>query len=206
MKKKILITTLVMIIFILSWIAYQYVSILHIGEQAEPQPADVIIVLGAAVWPGGPSPALQARINHAVQLYNEGYAERLILSGGLGEHPPSEAEAMAVVAMARDIEEKALYLEKEARNTWENLQYSKKIMDRHEWEKAIIVTDVFHIKRALLIAGELEIEAYGAPAKNSALYRNSLFRFRYTTREVLALTAHYLLGPYYTSNPTTARF
>ncbi len=127
MKKNILITTLIMSILILSWVLYQYVSILHVGEQSKPQPADVIIVLGAAVWPGGPSPALQARVNHAVQLYDEGYADRLILSGGLGEHPPTEAEAMAVAAMDRDVAENALYLEKEARNTWENLQYSKKL-------------------------------------------------------------------------------
>ncbi len=192
LKNNIFAPLLAIIILLLCWVSYQYLSIQHLGESAEPQPADVIIVLGAAVWPQGPSPALQARIYYATQLYHEGYADKLILSGGLGENPPTEAEAMAVAATALDVRADALYLEKEARNTRENLAFSKDIMDENNWETAIIVTDVFHIKRALLIAEDLNLKAYGAPAKNSVLYRNRSLRIRYTVREVFALMGNYL--------------
>ncbi len=190
--KKIAVVLLILLVVLAGWFTYQYYSILQVGEQTEPQPADVIIVLGAAVWPQGPSPALQARIYYATQLYHEGYADKLILSGGLGENPPTEAEAMAVVATVLDVKADAMYLEKEARNTRENLAFSKEIMEENNWETAIIVTDVFHIKRALLIAEALGLEAYGAPAKNSVLYRNRSLRIRYTVREVLALISYYL--------------
>ncbi len=65
-------------------------------------------------------------------------------------------------------------------------------MDQNNWETAIIVTDVFHIKRVLLIAGDLGLAASGAPAKNSVLYRNRNLKIRYTMREVLALASYYL--------------
>lgn len=170
---------------------YQYYSILHVGEKAEPCQADVIIVLGAAVWPHGPSPALQARVDYATQLYHEGFADKMIMTGGMGQYPPTEAEAMAVVATALDVRADSIYLEKEARNTRENLKYSQEIMDENGWQTAIIVTDLFHVKRALLIAEELGLSACGAPARNSALYQNKIFKARYTLREVLALARHY---------------
>ena len=53
---------------------------------------DVIVVLGAAVWPGGqPSPALQRRVMHAVDLMQRGYAAYLLVTGGMGQYPPTEA-------------------------------------------------------------------------------------------------------------------
>ena len=174
----------------LAWGGFQYWSITKTGEEAAPRPADVIIVLGAAVWPEGPSPALQARLAHAVALYHEGYAGHLILSGGLGTHPPTEAEAMQVAALKMGVPKDVLHLEGRATNTVENLRFSREIMEKEGWQKAIIVTDSFHIKRALLIARDLGIEASGAPAKNSILYRNRDLRASYTRREVLALTRY----------------
>jgi len=178
---------------VLAWAGIQYWSISKIGEEAIPQPADVIIVLGAAVWPQGPSPALQARIDRAVELYNQGYADKIILSGGLGKNPPTEAEAMKVSMLRSGVETSAIHLEKEATNTIENIKYSKEIMEEYGWQSAIIVSDSFHMKRALLIAKNLGVDAYGAPAKNSVLYKNQQLRISYTLREVLALNRYYLL-------------
>ena len=63
--------------------------------QAAPRAYDVIVVLGAAVWPGGqPSPALQCRVLHAVDLLQRGYALHLLVTGGVGQYPPAEAEVM----------------------------------------------------------------------------------------------------------------
>ena len=173
------------------WCSYQYWSITTIGENTEPEKADVIIVLGAAVWPTGPSPALQARIEHGAQVYNEGLAGYFILSGGLGQYPPSEAVAMGHVLKLLGINPSVMFFEDEATNTIENLKLSKVIMEEKGFESAIIVTDFFHLKRALKIAKDLGIRAYGAPAKNSVLYRNKDLRLKYTIREVLAITQYY---------------
>jgi uncharacterized SAM-binding protein YcdF (DUF218 family) len=191
LKKTALLAALILIIG-LAWGSFQYWEITKTGEEASPEPADVIIVLGAAVWPHGPSPALQARLTHAVFLYREGYAENIILSGGLGTHPPTEAEAMQAVMLGMGVPGDALYLEKRSVNTLENLTFSREIMQSNGWQKAIIVSDPFHIKRALLVARDLGIDATGGAAKNSVLYRNRDLRVSHTLREVLALTRYYI--------------
>jgi vancomycin permeability regulator SanA len=69
------------------------------SQEDRARRADVIIVLGSAVYPGErPSPSLNARVQHAIALYRAGYATHLILCGGLGTYPPSEAEVMRRLA------------------------------------------------------------------------------------------------------------
>jgi uncharacterized SAM-binding protein YcdF (DUF218 family) len=183
----------ILILMGLFWGVYQYISITEIGDSSHPEEADVIIILGAGVWASGPSPALEARTNHAAQIYEEGYAKRLILSGGLGDHPPSEAEAMQNILLEMDLEREVLFLEDQAKNTEENIKYSKEIMKEQGWDTAVIVTDTFHVKRALLIAKDQDIKAYGAPAKNSVLYQNRSLRVSYTLREVAAITKYHIV-------------
>ncbi len=204
--RRAVIWTCIMMILGLTWVGFQYWSITKIGEETSPGPADVIIVLGAAVWPHGPSPALQARLTHAVQLYEAGYADRMILTGGLGNHPPTEAEAMQAAMLVLGVEREAMYLEEQATNTVENLKFSREIMQEQGWERAIIVSDFFHIKRALLIAGDLGIDAVGAPAKNSVLYQNRDLRVSNTLREVLALSSYYLLRLFFLRGHTPAGY
>ncbi len=191
MKKVFLIIISVGCLFI-GWGGYQYYSISQVGEYTEPQKADVIIVLGAAVWPMGPSPALQARIHHSATIHNEGLSNFFILTGGMGKYPPTEAEAMKESLIQLGVDEDILFLERKATNTRENIELSMEIMKQNQWETAIIVTDAFHLKRALLIAKENGLLAYGAPVKNSVLYSNKSLKFKYTLREVVAIAQHYL--------------
>lgn len=191
MKRKSLAVIIIILLLMFSWGSYQYFSISRVGGTTRPQQADVIIVLGAAVWAEGPSPALEARVKYAAHLYREGFADNLILTGGLGVHPPTEARVMKEVLKDLEVEREALYLEERAENTLENIKYSKEIMDGQDWESALIVSDYFHIKRALLIAEDLGIEeVHGAPAQNSPLYQNPELRLLYTSREVLAYTSY----------------
>lgn len=185
----------ILILIGLCWGIYQYITITKIGDFSQPKEADVIIILGAGVWENGPSPALEARTNHAAQIYGEGYSKRFILSGGLGDHPPSEAEAMQKILLEMDLglDQEVLYLEDQAKNTVENIRYSKEIMTEQGWDTAVIVTDTFHVKRALLIAKDQNIKAYGAPAKNSLLYQNRSLRVTYTLREVAAITKYHIV-------------
>lgn len=190
--KIVMIFWTILLILSVLWLTYQYHSILAAGDIAKPEAADVIIILGAAVWPTGPSPALQARIEHGAYLYTQGLGSYFILSGGLGLHPPAEAKAMQQELLKRGIDPQSILLETRATNTVENLKYSKWIMNEQNFKSAIIVTDSFHIKRALLIAEDLDIKAFGAPVRNSPLYTNQELRINYTLREVLAITWYYL--------------
>ena len=88
--------------------------------EAPPVAYDVIVVLGAAVWPGGqPSPALQRRILHAVDLWQRGYAAYLLVTGGVGKYPPAEAAVMQRLAVTRH-SSPAILCEDQATSTFES--------------------------------------------------------------------------------------
>ena len=154
----------------------------------ESRPADVILILGSAVWPNEqPSPSLRARTQRAIELYQDGYAPHLLLSGGLGRYGPEEAEVMRRLATAAGIPEEALILDKEAHSTWESIEKAREIMGREGWDTVIIVSDPFHMQRSLLMARDAGIVAYGAPALDSPTYTLPARRLFYTSREVVAL-------------------
>jgi len=165
-----------------------YRSIDSRSGRVDTGPADVIIVLGSAVWPNEqPSPSLRARTERAIELYRHGHASHLILSGGLGRHPPEEAEVMRRLAVEAGIPDEVLVLDEEARSTRESLVRGREIMQQGGWDTAIIVSDPFHIKRSLLIAEDIGITAYGSPALDNPTYTVPARRFYYTSREVVAL-------------------
>lgn len=73
---------------------WQYFSIQRFGAEIQPKQSDTIIILGAQVWGDEPSPSLRERCDWAYELYQKGYAPKLILSGAHGAGNISEAEAM----------------------------------------------------------------------------------------------------------------
>jgi uncharacterized SAM-binding protein YcdF (DUF218 family) len=154
--------------------------------------ADAIIVLGSAVWPNErPSPSLNARTQHALALYQAGYAPYLILCGGVGGNPPSEAEVMRRIAASAGVPAEALVLEDRSHSTEENLANAKKLMDARGWRSAVIVSDPFHLSRAETMARDLGIEAYGSGASDSPTYARANLRVQSTAREALALVWYY---------------
>ena len=184
---------LALLVFATLCFLFTYWSIDRRSAQSDLRQADVILVLGSAVWPNEqPSPSLRARTERAIELYHEGYAPYLLLSGGLGRYPPEEAEVMRRLALAAGIPEQALILDQEARSTRESITSAREIMQEGGWETALIVSDPFHIQRALLMAADAGFEAYGVPALHSPTYTVPARRAFYTAREVLALW-YYLL-------------
>jgi vancomycin permeability regulator SanA len=135
------------------------------GEPKPTQPADVIIVLGAAVWAGGkPSPSLQRRILHAVRLFQENRAGKLLLTGGVGKHPPAEAVVMRSIALHEGVPEEGIVVEVESKTTFESMLNCIDIMSASGWHRAIIVTDTFHIPRSVFIFRAFNINAWGSAA------------------------------------------
>ncbi len=191
-KRKLVIALLVLLLPLLACLSVLYVRVDARAKIDAARPADAIIVLGCAVWPGErPSPALYARIQHAVALYRAGYASHLILSGGLGTYPPTEAEAMRRVAAQAGVPAEALVLEEQSHSTEDNLANSGAIMQARGWKNAIVVSDPFHMYRAELIAHDLGMEVYGSGAMDSPMYTDLGLRARSTARESIALVWYY---------------
>ena len=99
------------------------VSIVSYSEKDETRQADAAIVLGASVYDNSPSPVFCERINHAVELYNDGYVKAVIMTGGVGEgNIRSEADIAREYAEQQGVPADAIFIEESSSITAENLE------------------------------------------------------------------------------------
>ncbi|EFL89897.1 YdcF family protein [Ahrensia sp. R2A130] len=156
----------------------------------ELKSAYAIVVLGAAVWKDGrASPALERRTRHAIALHQQGLAPILVLSGGLGRHPPTEAKAMAEICMGEGVPQAALLLEGRSTNTFENVAFSAALLREKRVNSVLVVSDAYHLPRAKMCFRYLGFIATGSAAvagPTTPWYRTA----RYWLREIVAI-------PYY---------
>jgi uncharacterized SAM-binding protein YcdF (DUF218 family) len=153
-------------LFILLLIALAIeIPIVAVGYLAQPAASDTIIVLGAKLIGQEPSIILRLRLDEAIKLYSEGYASTIIVSGAQGEDEEvSEAASMKNYLLSHDIPAEHILLEDKSFNTYQNLANSHKIMQENNLKTAIIVSNASHIRRSLIVAQNLGINATGAPA------------------------------------------
>lgn len=132
-------------------------------------PSDCIIVLGARVWPDGRlSDMLRYRCESALKAYQSGLAKNIIVSGAQGaDEPIAEAEAMLGWFLENGVPVENIFIESRSKNTQENLNFSHAIMQEQGWDNAIVVTNDYHLERALWIAQDEGIDASGIPAQSS---------------------------------------
>lgn len=134
-----------------------------------PEPADVLIVLGAQVYrDGSPSPALRRRLNVAVALYEGGYADTIITTGAQGGNEPMpEADAMKAYLVANGVPQDAVLCDPNSYNTIQNITNAKAIMRAEGFSTAIVVTSDYHLWRALSICKKAGVPATGAGSQNA---------------------------------------
>ena len=155
-----------------------------------PAADQALVVLGAAVRRDGtPSPALARRIALAARLHREGVALTVIASGGLGRHPPAEAQAIRDGLLAAGVPHAAVIEEDRARSTYENARNSIAIMRARGLRRAVVVTDAFHLPRALMTFRRLGMPAVGRGARFTA-GTPAWTRALAWAREVLALPVY----------------
>src|SRR4051812_20123540 len=94
------------------------VTVLVVSQQDQRRPVDAIVVLGAAQYNGRPSPVLRARLDHARRLYNEGYATRIVVTGGVGRgDTTSEATVGLHYLLSRDVVPGDVVVQPQGRST-----------------------------------------------------------------------------------------
>ena len=122
---------------------------------------DVIVVLGTPVDADGePSLAMRQRMDRGIELFRQGKADHLLLTGGLGT--PTEAAAMRDLALDAGILEEHIILEPTATSTFENAVRSSRLMSEFGYSSALIVSDKLHLPRAVLVFRCLGVRAKGA--------------------------------------------
>ncbi len=132
----------------------------------EAQPADVIVVLGAAEYNGRPSPVLRSRLDHALELYQRHLAPRILTTGGAGGDPVyTEGGVGRSYLMSRGVPSEALIVETEGQSTLESTALAGEIMRRMGLQSAIVVSDGYHIYRVKKMLQFRGLKVYGSPRK-----------------------------------------
>ncbi len=168
---------------VLLFITFIAAIIVNYGKTDDKTPADVAIVLGAGTANGEVSPVFRERINHGIWLYENGYVDYLIFTGGIGEgNEKSDALVAKEYALSKSVPEKNIFIEEKSTITEENLEYAKMIMEENSFETAIIVSDPLHMKRAMLMTGDYGIDAYSSPTPTS-MYKSFKTKFPFLLRE-----------------------
>ncbi len=153
---------------------------------AELQDVDCILVLGCLVKEGGePSHMLEDRLRRGVELYEAGAAPKLLMSGDHGRKDYNEVEAMKQYAMEHGIPSEDIFMDHAGFSTYDSCYRAKEIF---EAKKIVIVTQEYHLYRALYIAEKLGMDAYGV-ASDYRTYFNQATR---DVREVLARVKDFL--------------
>lgn len=130
----------------------------------EARPADVIIVLGAAEYRGRPSPVLQARLNHALFLYLQKLAPRILTTGGAGGDPHfTEGEVGRTYLSRAGVPSEAILVEPEGESTVHSLAAAAEIMRRFDMKSCIVVSDGYHIYRVKRYLESRGYVVYGSP-------------------------------------------
>jgi len=138
--------------------------LMYFGAQDRATKCDVIIVLGAAVTKGEPTPAFAARIRHGIELWKRGLAPKLLFTGGLGHGDKlCESEVARREALRAGVPEKAILIEKESHVTWENLIEARRLMNARDLHTAVIVSDPDHLLRASMMADDLGLQHTTSP-------------------------------------------
>ncbi len=176
---EILVFIAAVLFFILAGLIYRQSNIDEIRQ------ADAIVVMGASQWNGEPSPVFKARLDDEYDLYNNGYAPKIILTGGVGENEEvSESSVGKKYLENRGLANDALFLEETGRTSWRSLSNIVNVIEAKNINSVILVSDGFHMLRLKRMASDLGIINYAVPVKNSPIVKNKIIEFKYAVREI----------------------
>lgn len=153
--------------------------ILSMEQAAALDDIDCILVLGAGVWGDRPTHMLQDRLEFGIDLYKKGVSNRLLMSGDHGRKDYDEVNVMKDYAINAGIKSSHIFMDHAGFSTYDSLYRARDIFRA---KKIVIVTQEYHLYRALYIADKLGLEAYGVTS-NPREYAGQSSR---DAREVLA--------------------
>ena len=160
------------------------------GKTDYRRPADAVVVLGARVYADGrPSDALADRVRTACQLYRDGLAGKLILSGGPGEGATHETECMRRMALELGVKAEDIRLDAAGWNTQATVRNTEAVFSRWQVSRILVVSHFYHLPRIKLAYQRDGWDVYTVPAKESYLLRQMPYNM---AREVAALWVYYV--------------
>lgn len=165
------------------------------GNRDDRPPADAIVVMGAAQYDGRPSPVFAARLDHAIALFHEGVAPRLIVTGGKREGDrTTEAASARRYAMEHGVPEQAILSEDTSRTTLQSIRRVAALMRGEGIGSAVFVSDPSHMLRVLRMASDEGITGFGSPTRTSPVEGDTVRRLDAIAHELGALAIYFVSG------------
>lgn len=130
-------------------------------EDLKNEDFDCIMVLGAGLWDGEPSPMLQERLDFGIIAYETGCSGKMLMSGDHGRKEYDEVNKMKEVAVENGVPADDVFMDHAGFSTYESMYRAR---DVFQVEKMVIVTQEYHLYRAVYNARKLGIDAYGFAA------------------------------------------
>ncbi|MCU0267709.1 MAG: YdcF family protein [Acidimicrobiales bacterium] len=156
------------------YVGITFVQVWWASRQDDASPADAIVVAGAAQWNGRPSPVLQARLDHAAELWRDGVAPVIVVTGGkqVGD---TFTQGFTGYDYLKDqgVPEEALRVEVDGSDTYTELSATRNILDAEGLgNEVVLVTSPYHAYRARAIAGEVGLSAHVSPSGDASSLRS----------------------------------
>ena len=153
-------------------------------EEFETKKVDCVMVLGAGVWGESPSHMLEERLNKGIELYNTGCTDRILMSGDHGRKEYDEVNVMKDFAVECGVPSNNIFMDHAGFSTYESMYRAR---DVFKVKTVVIITQKYHMYRALYNARQLGLNAYGVIADGQ--YNYDIFVRTYNnSREALART------------------
>ena len=191
MKKKIIIT-IIIIVLIASLIPLS-INFYVVGSTKKQinneikEEVDCILVLGAGIWGEKPSPMLQDRLDTAIKLYKDGVSNKIIMTGDHGTKEYDEVNIMKDYAINQGVPSEDIFMDHAGFSTYESIYRARDIF---KVKKMVIVTQEYHLYRALYIANSLGVKSYGVNS-DPRKYAGQMYR---ELREILARNKDFIYG------------
>jgi uncharacterized SAM-binding protein YcdF (DUF218 family) len=193
LKWMMLTAVLVMAAIGMYWI-YLYQQVRAQAVRDEAQVADAIVVLGAAQYNGRPSKVFKARLDHALYLYQRGYAKAVVTTGSYGPDPNySEAQVGTEYLTQHGVDAAHIITEQASVTTHDSIRAASLQARSKHWKSVLVVSDGFHLYRLKRMFADEGIVAFTSPAPASPIELSTSQRFWYSLREVLLFSAYRLI-------------
>jgi uncharacterized SAM-binding protein YcdF (DUF218 family) len=189
-RRTVVLALLATLVASLVWVGSVPLRVWWTARQDQRTHSDVLLVLGASQYNGTPSPVLKARLAHALELYKDGVAPRIVTVGG--KRPGdrfTEAASGRDWLTARGVPGSAVVAVQSGTDTWNSLQAVDAAMDAHGWDSVVIVTDPWHSFRSREMARHLGLQAATSPTRSGPVVQERYTELRYVVRESGAYVA-----------------
>jgi uncharacterized SAM-binding protein YcdF (DUF218 family) len=175
---------------LLCLVCFPLAQVFCFGKTDYRRSADAIVVFGARVYADGrPSDALADRVRTACQLYRQGFARKIIFSGGPGDGTIHETEAMRRMAVGLGVSAEDILLDQAGLNTRASAKNTCELFRRKRFKRVLAVSHFYHLPRIKMTYQREGFDVYTVPAQEAYLLRQTPYSIG---REILALWVYYL--------------